>query len=196
MAKIHPKVEQITNNLSEKETYTIWMKSLMFHGNGCTIFNSKGEIAFRVDNYQQRCSTKVFLMDSEGQVLFSLTRKKLRIFPRWEGFKWICSKGKTERLPWFQVRRNHIILCRDTSFQVSFKCDEKIGSCYKILGLEGKSILKIIDFSGQVLAEAIQKQTSGVAFGDDVLTLMVEAHADQSLVMALITVYGLINKKL
>ncbi|XP_073302974.1 protein LURP-one-related 11-like [Primulina huaijiensis] len=153
MAKIHPKVEQITNNLSEKETYTIWMKSLMFHGNGCTIFNSKGEIAFRVDNYQQRCSTKVFLLDSEGQVLFSLTRKKLRIFQRWEGFKWIYSKGKTDRLPWFQVRRNHIILFRNMSFQVSFKCDEKIRDCYKILGLEGKSILKIIDFSGQILAE-------------------------------------------
>ncbi|XP_073049247.1 protein LURP-one-related 11-like [Primulina eburnea] len=196
MARIHPKAEQITNNLSEKEIYTIWMKSLMFHGNGCTIFNSKGEIAFRVDNYQQRCSTKVFLMDSEGQVLFSLTRKKLRIFPCWEGFKWIDSKGKTERLPWFQVRRNHIILRRNMSFQVSFKCDEKIGSCYKILGLEGKSILKIINFSGQILAEAIQKQTSGVALGDDVLTLMAEAHADQSLIMALITVYGLINKKL
>ncbi|XP_073136281.1 protein LURP-one-related 11-like [Henckelia pumila] len=197
MAKIHPKLEQITNNLSEKETYTIWMKSLIFHGNGCTIFNSRGEIVFRVDNYQQRCSTKVFLMDSEGQVLFSLTRKKLRIFPCWEGFKWIDSKaGKTERLPWFQVRRNHRILGRDTSCKVSFKCDEKVGSCYKILGLEGKSMLKIIDFSGQILAEAIQKQTSGVALGDDVLTLMVEADADQSLVMALITVYGLINNKL
>ncbi|XP_073301344.1 protein LURP-one-related 11-like [Primulina huaijiensis] len=192
MAKIHPKVEQIT----EKETYTMWMKSLIFHGNGCTIFNSKGEIAFRVDNYQQRCSTKVFLMDSEGQVLFSVTRKKLRIFPCWEGFKWIDSKGETERLPWFQVRRNHRILCSDTSCQVSFNCDEKIGSCYKIIGLEGKSILKIIDFSGQILAEAMEKQTSGVALGDDVLTLMVEADADQSLVMALITVYGLINKKL
>ncbi|XP_075524252.1 protein LURP-one-related 11-like [Primulina tabacum] len=196
MAKIHPKVEQITNNHSEKETYTMWMKSLIFHGNGCTIFNSKGEIVFRVDNYQQRCSTQVFLMDSEGQVLFSVTRKKLRIFPRWEGFKWIDSKGKTERLPWFQVGRNPRILCSDMSCQVSFNCDEKIGSCYKILGLEGKSILKIVDFSGQILAEAMEKQTSGVALGDDVLTLMVEADADQSLVMALITVYGLINKKL
>ncbi|XP_073053964.1 protein LURP-one-related 11-like [Primulina eburnea] len=196
MAKIHPKVEQITNNNSEKETYTVWMKSLIFHGNGCTIFNSKGEIAFRVDNYQQRCSTKVFLMDSEGQVLFSVTRKKLRIFPCWEGFKWIDCKGKTERLPWFRVRINPRLLCNDMSCQVSFNCDEKIGSCYKILGLEGKSILKIIDFSGQILAEAMQKQTSGVALGDDVLTLMVEADADQSLIMALITVYGLINKKL
>ncbi|KZV40974.1 protein LURP-one-related 4 [Dorcoceras hygrometricum] len=196
MAKIHPKVEQITSNLLEKETYTIWMKSLIFHGNGCTIFNSKGEIAFRVDNYQKKCSTEVFLMDSEGQVLFSLTRKKLRVFPCWQGFKGIVSKGQIERLPWFQVRRNPRILRRRTSYQVSFKCDENIGSCYKILGFEGKSILKIIDSSGHILAEATQKQTSGVALGDDVSTLMVEADADQSLVMALITVYGLINNKL
>lgn len=60
---------------SIRETFTIWMKSLIFHGNGCTIFNSKGEIVFRVDNYQERNSNEVFLMDLSGQVLFSIKKE-------------------------------------------------------------------------------------------------------------------------
>ncbi|KAK6137439.1 hypothetical protein DH2020_028796 [Rehmannia glutinosa] len=197
MSKIYP--NSSCNYSSElRETFTIWMKSLVFHGNGCTIFNSRGDVVYRVDNYQQRCSSKVFLMNSSGKVLYSINKKlfllqKLRIFGCWEGLKWI---GNKER-PWFKVRRNHTILSKDRSCKVTFKCNENMGSCYRIIGLEGKSALKIIDFSGQLLAEAVQKQSSeGVPLGEDVLSLMVEPQADQSLIMALVTVYGLINNKL
>ncbi|KAG8374915.1 hypothetical protein BUALT_Bualt10G0045200 [Buddleja alternifolia] len=85
------------------------------------------------------------------------------------------------------------------SCRVTLRSDEnsRINCCYKIIGLEGKSTLKIVDFSGHLLAEAIQKQSSaGVVLGDDVLTLTVEPQADPSLIMALVTVYGLINNKL
>lgn len=76
MAKVHPNPSASTcSSLSEKETFTIWMKSLVCHGNGCTVFDSDGDVAFRVDNYQQRCSSKAFLMDSTGNILFSLNRK-------------------------------------------------------------------------------------------------------------------------
>lgn len=78
MAKVYPEVFTSSSNnymASIRETYTVWLKSLVFHGNGCTIFNSKGEIVFRVDNYQQRSSSEVFLMDLNGDVLFSIQRK-------------------------------------------------------------------------------------------------------------------------
>ncbi|KAL0393522.1 UNVERIFIED_CONTAM: protein LURP-one-related 4 [Sesamum latifolium] len=173
------------------------MKSLVFHGNGCTVFNSRGDVVFRMDNYQQRCSRKVYLMDSNGKVLFTISRKKLPVFGCWEGFKWIGNSRVGRERPWFQVRRTHPILSKDVSCIVNLKSDENIGSCYRIIGLEGKSALKIIDFSGQIVAEATQKQSSsGVPLGEDVLTLMVEANADKSLIMALVTVYGLINNKL
>ncbi|KAH6823998.1 hypothetical protein C2S53_016982 [Perilla frutescens var. hirtella] len=200
MAKIHPHPTAETcsdQSSSGRETFTVWMKSLVFHGNGCTVFNSKGHVVFRVDNYQQRCSRKVLLMDSTGNVLFSLNRKKLGMFGCWEGFKWIDSDVRMKR-PLFQVRRNRAILSRDNSCQVILGCDKlNRKNDYKIIGFEGKSSLKITDFSGKVLAEATQKQSSeGVGLGDDVLTLMVEANVDQSLIMALVTVYGLINNKL
>ncbi|XP_057775774.1 protein LURP-one-related 4-like [Salvia miltiorrhiza] len=197
MARVHPNPSANTcsssSSSSEKETFTIWMKSLVCHGNGCTVFNSDGDVVFRVDNYQQRCSSKAFLMDSAGNILFSLNRKKLGLFGDWEGFKWIDSVVRMEK-PCFRVRRNHAILRKDNSCVVSVGCDE---NSYTITGFEGKSTLRITDFSGQILAEATQKLSAeGVALGDDVLRLTVEARADQSLVMALVTVYGLINRKL
>ncbi|KAL8543722.1 hypothetical protein ACS0TY_004328 [Phlomoides rotata] len=197
MAKIHPNTSinssGICSSISEKETFTVWMKSLVFNGNGCTVFNCRGEVVFRVDNYQKRCSSKVFLMDSGGKTLFSIYRKRLRIFSCWEGFKYPKEK------PWFQVRRNHTIFSKEICCRVVLKCEQNSTSYkYRIVGLEGKSALKIIDCSGQILAEAIQKQSSdGIPLGEDVLTLMVEPHAaDQDLIMALVTVYGLINNRL
>ncbi|KAL1569058.1 protein LURP-one-related 4-like [Salvia divinorum] len=194
MVKIHPNPSANTSSSSssssssEKETFTVWMKSLVCHGNGCTIFNSDGHVAFRVDNYQQRCSTKAFLMDSTGNILFSLNRKKLG-FGCWEGFKWSDLNVRMEKAC-FRVRRN---LRKGVCCLVG---DDGYYN-YKIEGFEGKSSLKIRDYAGRVMAEATQKLSSqGVNLGDDVLRLTVEAHADHSLVMALVTLYGLINNKL
>ncbi|KAG6399310.1 hypothetical protein SASPL_140786 [Salvia splendens] len=160
MAKVHPNPSANTcSSSSEKETFTIWMKSLVCHGNGCTVFNSVGNVAFRVDNYQQRCSSKAFLMDSTGNILFSLNRKKLG-FGSWEGFKWIDSVVRMEK-PYIRVRRNGGILRKDNSCQATRK-----------------------------------QSAEGVVLGEDVLRLTVEARADQSLVMALVTLYGLICGKL
>ncbi|CAI9772704.1 unnamed protein product [Fraxinus pennsylvanica] len=202
MAKIHPQtpVKVSDHSTSEREIFTIWMKSLVFHGNGCTVFNSKGEIVFRVDNYQTRHSSEVFLMDFNGEVLFSMKRKKLRIFRSWEGYKWIDSKVNKER-PWFQVRSHCSILSRNRhkTCYVTLGCEKttRRRSSYKITELEGKSTFKIIDNAGQLLAQVIKKQSlAGVPLGDDVLALVVEPQMDHSLVMALVIVHGLINQKL
>ncbi|CAA2966691.1 protein LURP-one-related 11-like [Olea europaea var. sylvestris] len=201
MAKIHPQtsVKGSDHSTSERETFTIWMKSLVFHGNGCTVFNSKGEVVFRVDNYQTRRSSEVFLMDFNGEVLFSMKRKILRIFESWEGYKWIDSKLNKER-SWFQVRSNCSIFRRrkHKTCHVSLGCDKNTPrSSYQITGLEGKSTFKIIDNAGHLVAQVIKKQSlSGVPLGDDVFTLIVEPQMDHSLVMALVTVHGLINQKL
>ncbi|XP_047952051.1 protein LURP-one-related 11-like [Salvia hispanica] len=201
MTKIHPNRSVSSSSLSsperERETFTVWMKSLVFHGNGCTVFNSGGEVVFRVDNYQKKCSRKVYLMDSSGQTLFSMYRKKLYFWGFWEGFKH-SKGGKEEKKPWFKVRRNHTIFGREISCRVVLKLEENSESYYRIIGLEGKASLKIVDeFSGHLLAEAVQKQSSeGIPLGNDVVTLMVESNADQSLIMALVTIYGLINNRM
>ncbi|CAA0842220.1 Protein LURP-one-related 11 [Striga hermonthica] len=173
------------------------MKSLVFHGNGCTVFNTKGDVVYRVDNYQKRCGSRVFLMDANGKVLYSINKKKMHISGCWEGYKWNGNSKDNDGRPWFQVRRNSAILSKDMSYKVAFKCREENDE-YKIIGsIQGKSALKIVDSSCHLLAEAVQKQSlMGVSLGEDVLRLTVEPQADQSLVMALVTVYSMINNKL
>lgn len=60
---------------SEPETFTIWMKSLVFNTHGCTVYNSKGDIIYRVDNYDNKGGQEVYLMDIRGKVLFSTQQK-------------------------------------------------------------------------------------------------------------------------
>lgn len=85
MARVHPKSSlMITTSSadftsSKQETFTLWMKSLVINGNGCSVFDSGGRLRFRVDNYQKRCSREVLLMNFDGHLLFSI-KSKVRIY--------------------------------------------------------------------------------------------------------------------
>jgi len=83
MVKIHPDLttsgagEETSSPYltTEQESFTIWMKSLVFNTNGCTVFDSKGNIIYRVDNYNSKSCREVYLMDLSGHVLFTLRRQ-------------------------------------------------------------------------------------------------------------------------
>ncbi|KAG1365232.1 putative protein LURP-one-related 11-like [Cocos nucifera] len=62
---------------SSREIYTLWMKSLVLNGNGCTIYDSNGKVVYRVDNYDQKCCNEVYLMDQGGKTLYKMLRKSL-----------------------------------------------------------------------------------------------------------------------
>ncbi|KAK9276046.1 hypothetical protein L1049_007022 [Liquidambar formosana] len=199
MARVHPHTPSPPSSSSssyltlKREIFTIWMKSLVIQGNGCTVFNSNGEIVYRIDNYDKKCSNEVYLMDLRGRVLFTIRRRKLRVFGRWNGYKCNGSMVKNE-IPCFQVRKNYRLLRGDSSCQVTVRPVEGCqATCYRFEGLAGKAAFKIIDSEGGLVAEVKQKQTSsGIQFGDDVLTLVVEPQKDHALIMALVSVYGLI----
>lgn len=53
------------------------MKSLVCHTNGCTVFDSNGDIIYRVENYDTKCNDEVYLMDLRGRVLVTIRRKVL-----------------------------------------------------------------------------------------------------------------------
>ncbi|XP_065634218.1 protein LURP-one-related 4-like [Quercus suber] len=160
---------------SKREAFTIWMKSLVMQGNGCTVFNENGEIVYRIDNYDKKCSNKLNLESPR--------------FPKGE-----------------------------VSYQVTMLSEKAQASCYMPEISTGELAFKITDSMGELVAEARQKHSfSGVGLGHDVLqtkanreeiwlekmkknmtieqllTLMVESHVDQSIVMALVTVYGLMQ---
>ncbi|KAK6263088.1 hypothetical protein QUC31_008904 [Theobroma cacao] len=183
---------------SRRETFTVWMKSLVMQGNGCTVYNENGEIVYRVDNYDKKSSDEVCLMDLQGKVLFTILRKNQWFFKRWVGDRSNDLNLNSEKLQ-FEVRKNfRNILKGNLSCQVIIICcDNGQASCYTITGMAGKSAFKITQGNGKLAAEAKRKQSSsGVLLGEDVLTLEVEQHVDHSLIMALVTVYGLIHHRL
>ena len=78
MAKVHPAQASdpcSTMSSAGRETFTIWMKSLVCHTNGCTVFDSNGDIVYRVENYDSKGSSEVQLMDLRGRVLFTILKR-------------------------------------------------------------------------------------------------------------------------
>ncbi|KAK4844054.1 hypothetical protein QYF36_015848 [Acer negundo] len=195
--KVYPKSPLFSSHYttSRRETFTIWMKSLVCHTNGCTVFDSNGQIVYRVENYDTKCSNEVFLMDLRGQVLFTIRRKKTLVFGRWDVYRWSsCNYNIKEEKPWFQVKRYSRIFrgdiaCQITLGQNKYWIERSSGPC--------KAAFRIVNIYGGIIAEVNQKQSSsGILFGEDVLTLKVESHIDHSFIVALVIVNGLINRKM
>ncbi|CAN8288776.1 unnamed protein product [Cochlearia groenlandica] len=178
---------------TEQESFTIWMRSLVFHTKGCTVFDSKGNLIYRVDNYHSKNCNEVYLMDLHGEVLFTLCKKKLILFKSCEGFN---STGTR-----FNLKKNFKISSSDlsSSYKVvmgSCKDDDDQQSCYKIVN--NRSIFAIEDGSGRLMAEVKKKQSkvNGLDLGDDVLTMIVEPQVDHSLIMGIIVAYNFLKCKL
>ncbi|XP_021720388.1 protein LURP-one-related 11-like [Chenopodium quinoa] len=177
----------------EGEIFTIWMKSLILGGKGCTVFDSNGEVVYRVDNYSSKGCNQVFLMDSQGRVLLTILRKKFRLLARWEGYKNEKTKGESW---WFQVRKSWKIPKMPLGNEVVVNLyHDKKSPAFKIEKSKNDlTSCKIVNRLGGLIAEMKRKQsTGGVVLGRDVLTLMIEPNIDHSLIMGLMVAYNLIH---
>lgn len=54
---------------------TVWKKSLLFNCNGFTVFDGKGNLVFRVDNYVASNKGEIVLMDATGKPILTIRRK-------------------------------------------------------------------------------------------------------------------------
>ncbi|KAB2081677.1 hypothetical protein ES319_A05G147300v1 [Gossypium barbadense] len=190
MLKIHPQhvpyvpLVSVPFTTSTEETFTIWMKSLILSGKGCTVFDSNGRIVYRVDNYNRKYCNEVYLMDSAGKVLFTIRRKKFRLIKIWEGFGTFSGKVNDEdKNPGFEVRKSCRILRCDSICEVIVGLHrDQPCQHYRIESCPGKSTFQIVDKLGRLITEVKRKQSkSGVSLGEDVLTMAVEPHIDHSL---------------
>uniref|UniRef100_A0A6N2KZR9 Uncharacterized protein n=1 Tax=Salix viminalis TaxID=40686 RepID=A0A6N2KZR9_SALVM len=59
---------------------TVWRKSLLISCNGFTVFNSCGDLVYRVDNYIDR-PEELILMDGSGKSILTMRRRKRRPSP-------------------------------------------------------------------------------------------------------------------
>jgi len=72
----------IENNINKAASarilLTVWRKSLLMNCNGFTVYDSTGNLVFRVDDYcVSNLSNKVLLMDAAGKALITIRRKVL-----------------------------------------------------------------------------------------------------------------------
>ncbi|XP_062169944.1 protein LURP-one-related 11-like [Alnus glutinosa] len=202
-AKVHPQglPSSASSYFSSKqETFTIWMKSLVFGGKGCTVFDAKGQIVYRVDNYSRKCRDEVYLMDFKGKVIFTILRKRFKLFRFWEGYRSTATEVDRKK-PGFQVRKTFRISRGDSPvspYEVLVGLDENQPGHYKIQSWgSNKSACKIVDQFGGLVAELQRKKSAcGVDLGNDVLTMVVEPYIDHSLIMGVFVVYSLMNHKM
>ncbi|XP_056844121.1 protein LURP-one-related 11-like [Raphanus sativus] len=208
MVKIHPDRTTLAAGeetsspylTMEKESFTIWMKSLVFNTNGCTVFDSKGNIIYRVDNYNSKSCREVYLMDLHGHVLLTLRRQKFGLFKTWEGYGTPSGTAEsTTNFEYFRVKNNMFkIPSKDSSSSyrvIKGTCKNDEQYCYKMVS-RGSS-LGIEESCGRLVAEVKRKQSrNGLELGDDVLTMVVESQVDHSFIIGLVLTHSLINCKL
>ncbi|XP_020521824.1 protein LURP-one-related 8 [Amborella trichopoda] len=114
MSRIHPGKDKYSTEeqraTGPPTVSTVWKKSSMgFQGtDGFTVFDSNGNIAFRVDNYTRnsRCLTNGPVhKDGTGAALFTLCPKIFSIHEQWEGFRGEACRKRRQRRPFFSIRR-------------------------------------------------------------------------------------------
>ncbi|KAK3444691.1 hypothetical protein EUGRSUZ_A00877 [Eucalyptus grandis] len=86
MTKVHPNAAAaaaqaaapargFSLSYGKEEVLTVWKKSLLLNCNGFTVFDCKGNLVFRVDNYLAGNKGEVVLMDAAGKPLLTVRRK-------------------------------------------------------------------------------------------------------------------------
>jgi len=184
MTKVHPKFpntcEESLCDSKAAVVLTVWKKSLLFNCDGFTVYNSKGDLVFRVDNYMNSPKDNIVLMDASGLPLLSIRRKKLSF-----GDCWMVYDGETERSPIFTARKNvNILTNRRTLAWISAKKT----MWYEIEGSYGQRSCKMLDErrNKKKMAEIKRKEAmvGGVAFGKDVFKLIVEPEMEPRVAMA------------
>lgn len=175
-------------------TFTVWKRSLIFNANGYTVFDSSGNLVFRVDNYSSHAKRLLFLMDAVGNVLLTIRHKRLSFNDRWEAYRgdgYGCGIKPAFRV----VQSVSTLFSSKPSAKVVLNPTKRRNSNlydYEIQGSRRKSRSSLTVFgpSREIIAQVTRKQgTMGVMLGDDVLSLVVQPGIDQTFVMGLLIIF-------
>ncbi|GKV04267.1 hypothetical protein SLEP1_g16445 [Rubroshorea leprosula] len=174
---------------------TVWTKSLLFNCKGFTVFDSKGDLVFRVDNYMEGHKGEILLMDAAGKALLTIRRKRLSL-----GDHWLVYDGEATGNPQFSVKKPVNILNSKCLAYVSAgdsssgngspqssSWSSKQNTVYQIEGSYAQRCCAVYDANRRPVAEIKQKEAvGGVGFGVDVFRLIVQPDINSSVAMALV----------
>lgn len=218
MTRVHPNanISSSNDNLlqkssaadsgnSESVVLTVWKKSLLFNCDGFTVFDAKGNLVFRVDNYMAGGKGEIVLMDASGKSLLTIRRKRLSLSDNWLVFD-----GEEAVNPRYSVTKHvnflnsksvaHVsaLCCCDNngsengngSSPPSFWSSPKSKVVYEIEGSYKRRCCAVYDDKRRRVAEIKRKEANGgVVFGLDVFRLMVHEtgrRIESPLAMALV----------
>ncbi|KAA8517600.1 hypothetical protein F0562_015074 [Nyssa sinensis] len=171
---------------------TVWNKSLLFNCDGFTVFDAKGNLVFRVDNYCVGSKAEIVLMDASGKSLLTIRRKRLSLADNWLVFN-----GETTVHPLFSVRKHVNLLNTKSLAHVSAGCGgngsrsssspRNKNAIYEIEGSYTQRCCAVYDDKRRQVAEIKRKEAvGGVAFGMDVFRLIIQPEIDSAVAMALV----------
>ncbi|KAF8648851.1 hypothetical protein HU200_064552 [Digitaria exilis] len=175
----------------EAEVLTVWRKSLLFNCDGFTVFDAKGNLAFRVDCYASaRRRAEVVLMDVAGKPLLTVRRRRLSLAEHWVIYDGdATSEDESKAKPLLSVRR-HVSL-RGSSKKKALAHVTPLASsaaassaaAYVVEGSYGHRACAVRDARGDaVVAEVRRKE----AVGDDVFRLVADPRLGAPLAMGLV----------
>ncbi|KAH0470447.1 hypothetical protein IEQ34_000170 [Dendrobium chrysotoxum] len=169
-------------------TLTVWRKSLLFNCNGFTVFDSKGNLIFRVDEYAKSGNKgQIVLMDAVGSPLLTIRRKKLSLGEHWQIYD---GEAPSSANPLFSVRK-HVKFIQSKSLAHVIPCGSPpataTGEGFEIEGSYARRCCLVYDEKRRVVAEIRRKEAAGgVAFGLDVFRLVVQPGFDVAVAMAIV----------
>ncbi|WVZ88228.1 hypothetical protein U9M48_034771 [Paspalum notatum var. saurae] len=189
---------------------TVWRKSLLFNCAGFTVFDARGDLAFRVDCYgsSSRSRREVVLMDAAGAPLLTVRRRtRLRglLLAALPTRSWAIYDGDaaadSAKPPLLSVRRGggskSKTLAHVTAPIASLApgAEAAAAAAYVVEGSYGRRACAVRDASGEkkVVAEVQRKE----CVGEDVFRLVVAADPRlgaplaMGLVIALDQIYGI-----
>ncbi|KAL6853560.1 hypothetical protein ACP4OV_019589 [Aristida adscensionis] len=155
----------------EATTLTVWRKSLLFNCRGFTVFDAKGNLAYRVDSYDAG-EAEVVLMDPAGRPAFTVRRKRLSL-----GERWLIYAGEEARRPVHAVKRGG-----GKSMARVAPCAAGGAAAYEVEGSYARRRCVVYDAERRAVAEVQPKE----AVGSDVFRLVVQPGVDVSLAMAVV----------
>ncbi|PWA85883.1 tubby C-terminal-like domain-containing protein [Artemisia annua] len=197
MTKVYPKtiipIDGPSSTDKNPVVFTVWKKSLVFNCDGYTVYDSKGDLVFRVDNYVAGGNGEIVLMNAFGHALFTIQRKKLSLSDTW-----LMYEGETLAQPRLIVKKHVNCLMNTKSLAYVSLAGSPLkfnnvwnykNVIYEIKQSYTHKCCVIYDDKRRCVAEIRRKEAkAGVSLGGDVFHLVVQPLIDRNVAMALVIV--------
>jgi uncharacterized protein YxjI len=179
---------------------TVWRKSLLFNCDGFTVFDANGDLAFRVDSYDDaslgRRRAEVVLMDAAGKPLLTVRRRKRRHGllllllggqQHWVIYDGDAAEDDYSGPPLLSVRRHVSLRGASSSKEAPLARVTPHGRAaaaadYVVEGSYGRRACAVRDARGDAVAEVRRKES----VGDDVFRLVADPRLGAPLAMGLV----------